>query len=330
MHAKSEEHTEHRRLKKKQTGPLSLFLVIVGIGAALVFFLQLQKKGASERESTLRPTKPLVQKEYITPPAGDRQPGITLESSAVDSTVDSASLPGLQEEGGTVAGEVPEPIAGQTMTSSDSVADDSYRHSLDAIASFYQHLDQETYLHEFQVGSPSRVYFSQLAQRMLDTPPLVSGETNDLFSILQNTAHFFRVVGRENILALKAIISHEKDRYEAILAEFYLLSHRPDYLESAFNINLKQDALYDYAGFFLTTMGGRLYLFRRDSALRMIVSYYSILIVEEANQQGRNRHGIDLRPAVDSLINELETGGDQLKLRDQYLDRLYSLKEKYL
>ena len=38
----------------------------------------------------------------------------------------------------------------------------------------------------------------------------------------------------------------------------------------------------------------------------------------------------DLRPAVDSLINELETGGGQLKSRDQYLDRLYGLKEKYL
>lgn len=132
------------------------------------------------------------------------------------------------------------------------------------------------------------------------------------------------------MLALKAIISHEQKNYEKILAEFYNISQQPHYLHESFAIQLDEDALYDYAGFFLTTMGGRLYLFRRDSSLRMIVSYYSILVVDKAIQSGRNRHGIDLRPAIDNLIGEIENSGNQLQQKEHYLDNLYDLKEKYL
>jgi len=61
----------------------------------------------------------------------------------------------------------------------------------------------------------------------------------------------------------------------------------------------------------------------------MIVNYYAILIVDRANQNGTNSHGIDLGPAITSLISEIENGGSQLKLRETYLDQLYALKEKY-
>jgi hypothetical protein len=76
-------------------------------------------------------------------------------------------------------------------------------------------------------------------------------------------------------------------------------------------------------------MGGRLYLFRRDSKSRMIVNYYAILLVDRANQNGTNSHGIDLKQAISSLISEIESGGGHLKLRETYLDQLYALKEKY-
>jgi len=198
-----------------------------------------------------------------------------------------------------------------------------------AIDSFYSHLDQQPYVRSFHFDAPSKTYFSRLIQKMLDTPPVVSGETNDLFTVLQNTAHFFRVVGRQNMLALKAIISHEQKSYEEILADFYNISQKPAYLRESYSINLEEDALYDYAGFFLTSMGGRLYLFRRDSSLRMVVSYYSILVVDEAIRSGRNRHGIDLRPVIDNLISEIENSGNQLQLKEHYLDNLYDLKEKY-
>lgn len=129
---------------------------------------------------------------------------------------------------------------------------------------------------------------------------------------------------------LKTILSHETSSCEEVLADFYTLTQQPEYLRKNFSLHINDDSLYDYAGFFLTTMGGRLYLFRRDSMLRMVVSYYSILIVEKANHLGKNRHGIDIRPAVDTLINEIENSGSQLKLKEHYLDNLYNIKEKYM
>ncbi len=76
-------------------------------------------------------------------------------------------------------------------------------------------------------------------------------------------------------------------------------------------------------------MGGRLYLFRRDSFSRMTVSYYAILTIDKANTESNNKHGIDIRPAVSILISEIEDTS-QLKFKSMYLETLYKLKEKYL
>ncbi len=39
----------------------------------------------------------------------------------------------------------------------------------------------------------------------------------------------------------------------------------------------------------------------------MVVTYYAILIIDQANRQQNNRHGIALKSAVDMLISEMET-----------------------
>ena len=158
---------------------------------------------------------------------------------------------------------------------------------------------------------------------------MVTNETNDLFTILKNTAHFFRIIGKENIIILKGILDREKASFEDVLKTFYALTDYPEALENEYEFTLSHDVLYDYAGFFLNTMGGRLYLFRRDSASRMTVSFYAIQIVDQAIRDGNNRHGIDLLPAIDFLIDEMESTGKRLLLKEDYLDTLYNLKEMY-
>ena len=76
-------------------------------------------------------------------------------------------------------------------------------------------------------------------------------------------------------------------------------------------------------------MGGRLYLFRRDSTSRMVVNYYAIISIDRANIEGYGGHGIDLKPSILSLIEEIENGGGRLQLKEKYLDTLYDLQEKY-
>ncbi len=204
-----------------------------------------------------------------------------------------------------------------------------YQHLIDELNIFYAHLDQQPYMQNFSLKEPSKVHFSKVLQKLVDNPPVVTRETDDLFTLLKNTAHFFRILGKDNIIVLKGILDREKDSFEEMLKTFYTLTYHPDYLKEEYSLTIPSDALYDYAGFFLNTMGGRLYLFRRDSTSRLAVSYYAILVIDRANDEGRGHHGIDIKPAIDSLIEEIENGGNRLRLKEEYLDKLYDLKEKY-
>lgn len=200
---------------------------------------------------------------------------------------------------------------------------------LDEINAFYSHLDKQSYMTDFNLPEPAQQYFSKLIQKLLDNPPVVSRETDDLFTLLRNTAHFFRVLGKKNILILKGILDREKESFEKNLMAFYTLTSYPQELTREYGITLSQESLYDYAAFFIHTMGGRMYLFRRDSSSRLAVSYYSILIIDHGNATGNSPHGIDIKPPLNALIEELENGGKKLKLHDEYLNTLYTLYDRY-
>lgn len=194
---------------------------------------------------------------------------------------------------------------------------------------FYSHLDKQPYIQAYQLKESSEVHFEQLIEKLLANPPKVTRESDDLYTILRNTAHFFRISGKDNILMLKGILNSEKDSLEQILANYYFLLNTPECIHNKYAKKINGDALYEYACFFLNTMGGRLYLFRRDSQSRMVVTYYAILLVDIANKQQNNRHGIALKPAINMLISEMEIGGSKMKNSEHYLDILYDLKEAY-
>ena len=316
-------------MKKKKRSFLP-YLLVAGLALGGAFYYFKYQHQAAETEPVSRPElDSKIQTSNPHADVGTQPQNLHLEPGAAERLEGAKSPSGsdIAPDESTLAHDYSDAQRQDEETLSPPAENDPEQ-ALGTITTFYQHLDQQPYLADFNLDAPSQLYFSKLIQKLLDNPPLVSGETNDLFSILQNTAHFFRIVGRDNILAMKAIISNEKPSLEAILADFYTLSKYPDSLKTGLSVQLKEDSLCDYAGFFLTTMGGRLYLFRRDPVLRMLVSYYSILIVEEANQQGRNRYGIDIRPAVDGLINEIENSGNQLKFKEHYLDNLYRIKER--
>lgn len=199
----------------------------------------------------------------------------------------------------------------------------------DTIEQFFNTLDSRPYIERFKIGEKSSSYFPQLIQKLVDNPPVVTGEMNDIFTILQNTAHFFRIIGKKNIVILKGILDQEKATFEATLADFYQLTNNPECMQEQFDLKISDDSLYSYAGFFLNTMGGRLYLFRRDSMSRMIVNYYAILTVDLANREGRNKYGVEIDTAIDRLIGDIESSSIDLKMRETYLDTLYNLKVKY-
>ncbi len=221
------------------------------------------------------------------------------------------------------------PPADAPQPDADINASDQCAQAATVIKSFYTHLDQRGYPASFAVTTPSEEHFTQLARTLLNAPPAVSRETDDLFTILHNTAHFLRTIGKNNTLLIKTLLDAERDSFEKVLANLYTLTTIPGCPQNSFDLSIPQDALYEYAGFFLNTMGGRLYLFRRDSALRMAVSYYAVLIVNEANTKGSNRHGIPLLSPINALIAEISSAGHQLEFREIYLNTLHDLQERY-
>ncbi len=197
------------------------------------------------------------------------------------------------------------------------------------IRQFYLYLDQQEHIKSYELGTTSEDHFIKLILKLLDTPPQVTRETDDLYTILKNTAHFFRISGKENIMMLKGILDSERNRLEDLLADYYFLVTSPDCRSTPYGENINQNSLYEYGCFFLNTMGGRLYLFRRDSLSRMVVTYYAILLINNANELNNNHHGLHLKPAINMLIAEMEGSGASLQKQEIYLDRLYELKEKY-
>jgi len=193
---------------------------------------------------------------------------------------------------------------------------------------FFSHINTEEYIKPFELNEPSQSYFTSLAYRLLDNPPVVSRESDDLYTILKNMAHFFRVIGKDNILLMKTILDRERDKIEDVASELYQWTSIKSCRNDQFQFTAPLAKMYEYAGFFLNTMGGRSYLFRRDSRSRLLVNYYSILIVENANEKEMNRHGIDISLLIPQLINEIEFS-NQLIYKENYLDQLYNLLEKY-
>lgn len=201
--------------------------------------------------------------------------------------------------------------------------------AIDKIKAFYQHLDQQQYIQARHLDAPSHIYLTRLIQKLLDTPPVVTRETDDLLTILKNSTHLFRILGKDNILLSKEILIHEKNKTEEFMANYFLLAEHPEAFDKELSLTIPEDALYQYACFFLNTMGGKLYLSRRDSLTRMLVSYYAIVLIHRSNTQGKNANGIQLQPTLDLLTSEIEEGGNSLHYKEAYLDTLYDLKEKY-
>lgn len=311
-----------RRVSRRSLKDLMpLIIIVLVLLFTSLYFLFPQNDSDKNNSSTgiVEPTSSISDQDLTDQQSP--QSGETLDASA-------NVIPVEKDAPTTETAQAVGPGAAQGA-SADVSRDPLCQENADNVDSFFQLLDDRDYIQAFNLGVKSNIYFPALIQRLVDNPPIVTGETNDLFTILQNTAHFFRIIGKKNIIVLKGILDREKATFEQALADFYELTQQPQCLEERFNLNVRPDSLYLYSGFFLNTMGGRLYLFRRDSMSRMVVNFYAILIVENANRQGRNQYGIEIKSSIDSLINEIESSKIDLKMREYYLDTLYDMKEKY-
>lgn len=297
---------EKRAIAKKKS-PLAIILALLALALLL---------GSLLWKFALTPKEPAV--SFTPPPAlspgGEQSAPIRPDYGALP-----APAPAL-----------PPSYADQGLAQPTTPAEDECAIIGRRLSEFFQQLDQRDFIRSRRLADGSRVHIGRLIDRLLANPPVVSGETDSLFAILNNTAHFFRILQRDDLLLLKDILDHEEAELEKILDLFYRWSLIAPECPAGGGggIHLPLPATYEYAGFFLNTLGGRSYLFRRESRPRLLVKYYSVLLLDQANDRGINRHGLDIRPAINALLSEIP-GRQGLRKKDEYLSILTELQDKY-
>ena len=196
------------------------------------------------------------------------------------------------------------------------------------IKAFFIYLDTQDYPIIRESGNGSYDMFKQMVRRLWKNPPVVTGETVDLISLTRNMAHFYRILGKRRIPFLKDVLHNETDIIESMMATFFGFYTSDKCCQKDLRKCPGLDVLYEYAGFFLNTVGGRSYLLRRDSRVRILTTYYSILILDMANDAVMNRYGIDIRSHIDLSIDDI-SNQKNLIYPEQYVAKLNDLRVKY-
>ncbi len=206
---------------------------------------------------------------------------------------------------------------------------ESERRSTDReVREFFAYLDGKDYIKAYRLEGGTGEAFRRIVERLAQQPPVVSAEMKDPFLLIRNVAHFYRVMGKRDLGWMRDVMANESEIAEPLSALFYewALSGTADGEEADGRPSL--NTLYEYAAFLLNTVGGRSYLLRRDSRIRILTTYYCVLIVDRANDEQMNRHGIDLRPSIESIAEEIRHQRG-LVYRKEYLDTLEALQKKY-
>ena len=295
-----------RKPTKRPTGPiLATLIIILVVGLFLGW-------GYFTGKFPLKPTQQDTGQETTRLEDKTTEKG-ELQTEKIPAG--ESDLASIQPEGGETA---PVPIQ-----------ENDCQETADKILQFFEHLDRQNYIREYPVKGSTLDHFNGIVSKLIATPPVVIRETDDLFAILNNMAHFFRVLGSKDVLLIKDVLVHEREIIEPTMALFYRWSElENDCKGTDLNLSLPLAGLYEYAGYFTNTLGGQAYLFRREVYLRHLLRYYSLLIIDRANQVDANRYGIDIRYALDSLIAEIQENGG-LADKQAYLENLMRMQKRY-
>jgi hypothetical protein len=189
---------------------------------------------------------------------------------------------------------------------------------------FFQYLDSKAYLIWPGIDMRADELFEDISKQLAAQPPVNVGEMEDLYSLVRNVTHFYRVLGRNRVNLIKEILTSESEIMEPAMAVMFAWITTCNYEYDQLNLN----TLFQYAHFFLNTLGGRSYLLRRDTKQRMLINYYCLLIIDMANDAKLNAYGFDIRPHLDYVFYDINNQKG-LMYRQRYLARLSALQNKY-
>jgi len=210
-----------------------------------------------------------------------------------------------------------------------SVEEDSCHQIENQVVEFFRYLDKKSYIQHLEVGMDTYDRFTRLIRTLSDRPPIPAGEAVESRILMGNIFYFFRLLDRKDIRLIREVMRNESDTLEMNLDLFYKWLMMRERCPDGERIRPSLDVLYSYAGFFFNTIGGRAYLFRRPMEVRLLVSYYCLLIIHEADKRGKNSYGIDIFPEIAPLAKEISIFPD-FQFQSEYIHHLTTIQNYYL
>jgi hypothetical protein len=238
-----------------------------------------------------------------------------LEQQRIDEQTFSLPPVRLTEAFGSDIGALVDPIAMLTP--------DECRAVNEALVQFFTYLDNTGFGDRIRPDENSLVFFEKALKRLVKRPPRYAGETAELLNLFQSVSHVSRTLGAKDTLILRDALTREADLLEPALALFYRLIHNQPACPSAISLP-SLSVLYHYAHFFLNSMSGRSYLMRRDSKIRILATYYALMVIRLAEEQSLNVYGLDPRNQAALLIEDI-TNHRRLMYADIYVTQLEGL-----
>lgn len=287
-----------RERKRRYLWPVLLILLVLGVGSLVGYYLTREDRGKDW--------------EKISGPENldrDREPILQIRMPAP-----------IQEEE-----KAAEAFSEETPLSEE----DHCKRVENGILDFFQYLDNKDYIKRFKGGKGTYDHFKSMIRKLSSRAPIPAGEGIDSRMMAKNIFYLFRVLDKNDLRLIKAILGNEADTLDINMDMFYNWLMMGDRCPNLDGLRPSPDVLYQYAGFFMNTIGGRAYLFRRQLEVRLLVTYYSLLIVHEADKRGKNIYGIDVFPEIARLTKELSYYPD-FHFQADYIDQMTRLQDYYL
>jgi hypothetical protein len=193
------------------------------------------------------------------------------------------------------------------------------------ILAFFSYLDGRDYVKAYALDGGTYAQYTAAVAELSASLPKVAGETESLYTTLKNVSHFFRVLGKKRTELAAEILKNEQEILEPTLRVFYQWFTGP---AGTLQGRPSLPVMYEHASFFMNTLGGRSYLMRRDSKLRLLTIYYCILVLDRANDAGMNPNGVDIRPLISRTASDIRSQRG-LIYQKPYLAELARLAGKY-
>ena len=290
-------------MRKKGKSRAWLWILLVAVLAGVIGYFIISKNSAGPEEPLI--TEKLASVEIKAPSEEPKNTSVEVEREAAST--------GLTEE-------APAPKS--------SPKEDSCAQVEKNITEFFRYLDQKEYVRNPGSKIDTYMRFKKILNRLASRPPVPAGEGTDPTIIIKNIYHFYRVLDRKDLGLIRQIINKEKETLEFNLEMFFRWVGLGDRCPDPEGMRPSMEMLYKYAGFFINTTGGRACLFRRSSDIRLLVSYYCLLIINEADIKGGNSYGIDILPYIEPIREEILLHS-HFHFQSEYINKLDSLKGYY-